>query len=59
MHHENPEVQLAFRRREDITPEEDQYLWDNVVIRLQREEQGSQSKTLSQELTTEEPSFKM
>lgn len=52
-------MQLAFRRREDITPEEDQYLWDNVVIRLQREEQGSQSKTLSQELTTEEPSFKM
>lgn len=59
LHHENPEVQLAFRRREDITPEEDQYLWDNVVIRLQREEQGSQSKTLSQEPTTEEPSFKM
>lgn len=59
LHHENPEVQLAFRRREDITPEEDQYLWDNIVIRLQREEQGSQSKTLSQEPTTEEPSFKM
>lgn len=56
LHNENPEVQLAFRRREDITPEEDQYLWDNVVIRLQREE-AEKAKSPTAE-TAEQPSFK-
>lgn len=57
LHHENTDVQLAFRRREDITLEEDQYLWDNVVIRLQREEaEKAKSPTVE---TSEQPSFKL
>lgn len=57
LHHENSEVQLAFRRREDITPEEDQYLWDNVVIRLQREDEAKKAQSPTVE-TAEQPSFK-
>ena len=57
LHHKNSEVQLAFRRREDITPEEDQYLWDNVVLKLQREEaEKAKSPTVE---TAEQPSFKL
>lgn len=54
--HQEPEIQLAFRRRDDLTAQEEQYLWDNVVIRLQREEAGkAKSPTVE---TSEQPSFK-
>lgn len=57
LHHENTDVQLAFRRREDITLQEDQYLWDNVVLRLQREEaEKAKSPTVE---TAEQPSLKL
>lgn len=50
-------MQLAFSRREDLTPKEDQYLWDNVVLRLQREEaEKAKSPTVE---TAEQPSFKL
>ena len=58
LHHENPEIQLAFRRREDITPEEEQYLWDNVVIKLQKEEEAKKAESSTVE-TNEQPSFKL
>ena len=54
--HQDPEIQLAFRRRNDLTAQEEQYLWDNVVIRLQKEEaEKAKSPTLE---TEEQPSFK-
>ena len=57
LHHENTDVQLAFSRREDLTPKEDQYLWDNVVIR-QPDKTQDKEKELSPAVT-EEPAFKM
>lgn len=55
--HQEQEVQLAFRRRDDLTAQEEQYLWDNVVIRLQREE-AEKAKSPTAE-TSEQPSFKL
>lgn len=31
LHHSEEDVWLAFRRRDDIRPEEDKYLWDRVI----------------------------
>lgn len=57
LYHQEPEIQLAFRRRDDLTAQEEQYLWDNVVIRLQREEaEKAKSPTVE---TVEQPSFKL
>ncbi len=57
LHHENPEVQLAFRRRDDLTAQEEQYLWDKAVIR-QPDKTQDKEKELSP-VVTEEPAFKI
>ena len=58
LHHENTDVQLAFRRREDIKFKEEQYLWDNVVLRLQREE-AEKTKSPTVDTADKQPLFKL
>lgn len=55
--HQEPEIQLAFRRRDDLTAQEEQYLWDKAVIR-QPDKTQDKEKELSP-VVTEEPAFKI
>ena len=55
--HQEPEIQLAFRRRDDLTAQEEQYLWDKAVIR-QPDKTQDKEKELSP-VVTEELAFKI